>query len=183
MFAARSFRVRSEMADDPILRKLLDEAGERVGALVADAIAPMMTEAYERGREVGAEAQRRKMLRFLDADGMPQTAPENSKLPAAANAVSGPLCEVMCTMKIGPEGAGPQEIADYTNDWPGVRLNATQVHAALKSLERKGDLVRVARGKYRPSDTLLEEHRRAEMQMQRAERGNVQPFTRSGAVG
>jgi hypothetical protein len=55
-----------------------------------------------------------------------------------------------------PEGIGAQELTDYIRHWPSsAGIEVAQVRTALKVLARRGEAIRLTRGKYRPSAALL----------------------------
>jgi hypothetical protein len=135
------------MPDDAALKDLLETAGEHISALIR--------QAYEAGRKSGEDIAKEKVLSLF---GAPPVAPEiKSGQLAQAAKVSRPLRDAIASMDIGREGAGPKEVFEFVNRHPGMRLDIGQVRAGIKTLEKRGDLVRVSRGRYRPSARLLGE--------------------------
>jgi hypothetical protein len=61
-------------------------------------------------------------------------------------------------MNIGQDGIGPNEVFGFFNQQSGPKFDIWQVRAGIKTLEKKGDLIRVSRGRYRPAGHLLEGH-------------------------
>jgi hypothetical protein len=140
----------SEMPDDAILSQLLQVADEHMRALIRGA--------YEAGRKAGESAAREKVLSVFGAPGSaavsePKTRQRGSLADMAT--VSRPLREAISMMAIGKEGVGPKEVFGFVNRRPDLQLDIWQVRAGIKTLEKRGDLVRVSRGRYRPSERLL----------------------------
>jgi hypothetical protein len=143
------------MSDDPLLQEQLAIASEHFVALVR--------QAYEAGKRAGENEARARVLMALGADGPSRTAeakqkPDTSQLTAAAK-VSGPLREAIADMNIDQDGADTREITIFIQRRSGAETAMTekQVRAGLKALLGRGDVARVARGRYRPSDRLLTE--------------------------
>jgi hypothetical protein len=133
------------MPDDAALKDLLETAGEHISALIR--------QAYEVGKTAGENTAKEKVLSLF---GAPPLAPEiKSSQIAEAAKVSRPLRDAIASMGIGREGVGPKEVFEFVNRHPGRRLNIGQVRAGIKTLEKRGDLERASRGRYRPSARLL----------------------------
>lgn len=146
------------MENDPILRDLMSQASAHVAALIR--------EAYERGRKAAEEDARDKVLALFGGTRR-ETAPvmrprvrtDDDNLPVGAD-VARPLRNTLVQMAIGENGVSPGEITDYLHRWPGTQwLTEVQVRGGLKNLVKRGDCIRVARGKYRPSERLITESR------------------------
>jgi hypothetical protein len=144
------------MSDDPLLQEQLAIAGEHFAALVR--------QVYEIGKRAGENEARAKVLMVFGVDGPVSQIPDDAKqkhntsqLTAAAK-VSGPLREAVVAMKIDHGGADTREITIFINQNPGPsRMTEAQVRSGLKALKARGDVVLVARGRYRPSDQLERE--------------------------
>ena len=138
------------MSDDPILKRFQDMAGEHMSALVR--------QIYEAGWKAGENAARQKVLNLFDA---PSAAPapraRNNDSIAEMAKVSRPLRDGILMMNIGQGGVGPNEVFRFINEQPGPKFDIWQVRAGIKTLEKRGDLIRVSRGKYRPAPTIVEE--------------------------
>jgi hypothetical protein len=137
------------MSDDPILKRLQDMAGEHMSALVR--------QIYEAGWKAGENAAKQKVLNLFDAataELTPRT--RNNDSIAEMAKVSRPLRDAILMMNIGQDGVGPNEVFRFVNEQPGPKFDIWQVRAAIKTLEKRGDLTRVSRGKYRPAATIVE---------------------------
>jgi len=132
------------MSDDAVLNQLLQVAGEHMSQLIR--------QAYDAGRKTGEDAAREKVLSVLDAS-MPKPAAKIRSAHSLAKMakVSGPLREAISSMDIGREGVGPKEVFEFVKRREDMKLNIGQVRAGIKTLEKRGDLERASRGKYRPS--------------------------------
>jgi hypothetical protein len=135
------------MADDPVLQELQQIAGEHLAALVR--------QAYEAGKRVGESEARARVLAAFDAPIQPLR--EATRPPAAAK-VATPLREAVAAMDIDETGVGAREVTIFINRLPESPLmTEAQVRAGMKALLTRGDVVRVARGRYRPSERLITE--------------------------
>jgi hypothetical protein len=140
----------SEMPDDAVLSQLLLVADEHLKALIRGA--------YEAGRKTGENAAREKVLSVFNATGsapMPEAKTRQRGSLADMATVSRPLREAISMMNVGREGVGPKEVFAFVNRRPDLQLDIWQVRAGIKTLEKRGDLERVSRGRYRPSARLL----------------------------
>jgi hypothetical protein len=139
------------MPDDPILKRLTDMAGEHMSVLVR--------QIYEAGWKAGENAAKQKVLNAFDAPASaPASAPRasNNTSISEMSKVSRPLRDAILMMNIGQDGVGPNEVFGFINQQPGPKFDIWQVRAGIKTLEKKGDLIRISRGRYRPADHLLE---------------------------
>jgi hypothetical protein len=144
------------MSDDPLLEEQLAIAGEHFAALVR--------QIYEIGKQAGENEARARVLTALGADMLGSQPPSDTRqkpnaahLTAAAK-VSGPLRAAVAAMNIDQDGADTREITIFINQNPGPsRMTEAQVRSGLKALKGRGDVVLVARGRYRPSDRLIME--------------------------
>jgi hypothetical protein len=135
------------MPDNAILNDLLHMAGEHMSALIR--------QAYEAGRKAGEDAAKEKVLSvFGEATSAPLPVRERGSLAEMAR-VSRPLRDAIASMDINREGVGPNQVFEFVNKLPDMQLDIGQVRAGIKTLEKRGDLVRVSRGRYRPSARLL----------------------------
>jgi hypothetical protein len=140
------------MADDADLITLLHVAGEHFDVLIR--------QAYEAGRKAGENAAKEKVLSVFGSSGRTPTI-ETKNQPRGSLAematVSRPLREAICMMNISREGIGPKDVLEFIKQQPGMKFDIWQIRAGIKTLEKRGDLVRVSRGHYRPSARLLGE--------------------------
>jgi hypothetical protein len=136
------------MADDPALTELLRMAGEHLSVLIR--------QAYEAGRKAGEDAAREKVLSVFGAVTSARVSKihERSSMAELAT-VSRPLRDAISVMVIGREGVGPNEVFEFVKRRPDTQLDIWQVRAGIKTLEKRGDLERVSRGRYRPTARLL----------------------------
>jgi hypothetical protein len=137
------------MPDDPILKRLTDMAGEHMSVLVR--------QIYEAGWKAGENAAKQKVLNVFDAPASAPRTSNNTPL-AETSKVSRPLRDAILMMNIGQDGVGPNEVFGFLNQQSGSKFDIWQVRAGIKTLEKKGDLIRISRGRYRPADHLLEGH-------------------------
>src|SRR5439155_10554304 len=145
-------RGRSDMADDAALIALLHVAGEHVNVLIR--------QAYEAGQRAGENAAKEKVLSVFGAPDPTATIETKNRLRgslAEMATVSRPLREAISAMNIGGEGVGPKDVLEFIKQQPGMEFDIWQIRAGIKTLEKRGDLVRVSRGHYRPSARLLGE--------------------------
>jgi hypothetical protein len=130
--------------------ELLQQGAEHIKALIM--------QAYESGRAAGEETAKQKVLNLFGTSaamtGSQSIIHRGDSLAESAR-VSRPLLETMLMMRVGPEGVGPKEVAQFVSERPNMRLDIGQVRAGIKTLEKRGDLIRVSRGRFRPSVRLL----------------------------
>jgi hypothetical protein len=130
------------------IRDIIQAAGEQFRSL--------LLQAYETGRREGEEIAKQ---RVLDLFGSPESGRDTANADSQAEPVGNiarPLLAVIQMMPIGGDGLGANEILEFANQQPGSKFNIWQVRSGMKTLEKRGDLIRVARGKYQLRGTHLE---------------------------
>jgi hypothetical protein len=141
------------MADDADLIALLHVAGEHLSVLIR--------QAYAFGRKAGENAAKERVLSVFAASDQTATIETKNRQRGGSMAematVSRPLREAIFAMNIGRTGVGPKDVLEFIKLQPSMEFDISQNRAGIKTLEKRGDLVRVSRGRYRPSAQLLGE--------------------------
>jgi hypothetical protein len=130
----------SDNSIDDIIRM----AGEHLRAL--------LLKAYEAGRVDGEASAKQKVLNlFGTSASIPRAETATAQAQTAGN-VARPLLEVIQRMPIGIDGVGSNDVLKFANQQHGRKLDIWQVRSGMKTLEKRGDIVRVARGRYQLKD-------------------------------
>jgi hypothetical protein len=119
------------------------------------AVTKLLAAAYEAGRRDGADATRQRMIAVLaedEASGGKRSKTRRAALePSDRATVSRPLREaIRMGIPVPPAGWRSHEFAEYMQTHVDPALTERRIRAALKALEKSGDVERVERGRYRP---------------------------------